>query len=95
MEQQHIYVLNTNEIEGLADPCLEQYEFSLYKEKGKGLAKGSSHAFGGQKDKFKIALKPVSSIMGSQIPFPSLPLAITIIRHPTPLTKKPFPQKRA
>jgi hypothetical protein len=23
------------------DPCLEQYEFSLYKEKGKGAAAGS------------------------------------------------------
>lgn len=30
----HIYVINTDEIEGLTDQCLEQYEFSLYKEKG-------------------------------------------------------------
>lgn len=30
---QHIIVLNADDIPGL-DQCLEQYEFSLYKEKG-------------------------------------------------------------
>lgn len=31
---ERIYVISTDEIEGLTDQCLEQYEFSLYKEKG-------------------------------------------------------------
>lgn len=34
MDGQVIHILNTNEIEGLADPSLQQYECSLYIEKG-------------------------------------------------------------
>lgn len=34
MDGQVIHIMNTNEVEGLADPSLQQYECSLYTEKG-------------------------------------------------------------
>ena len=35
MDGHHIiHIMNTNEVEGLADPSLQQYECSLYTEKG-------------------------------------------------------------
>ena len=35
MDGQVIHIMNTNEVEGLADPSLQQYECSLYTEKGR------------------------------------------------------------
>jgi hypothetical protein len=35
MDGQVVHIMNTNEVEGLADPSLQQYECSLYTEKGR------------------------------------------------------------
>lgn len=68
------------------DPCLEQYEFSLYKEKGKGAARDADDRSVGE-----VALPDVTSIlMRIAVPFLTLTVLSLSTDERDAIQKKTF-----